>query len=248
MKAVLGALILLIFSNAAQARVFNINRESMAPYFSISGGPSAVGSKGFENEASSVSVSGESKFNYGGEFGLLLSRSKINLAFGIGILKPSPVNNISGSDGGGTQVYSGESEILGFVPKVTLELNLHGDNVSRSFFSVSGGLANVTLKNSYTLTAAGTSAYPGVDTVIESKGSGTELAAGIGYEGELSDSITYAFQFGYKQLKIDNLKYSKDYNTFNGAVSSGSAVNNGSSSRVLDLSGGFISLGFRFYM
>lgn len=248
MKFTSALVIIALFSSVAQARVFDINRDSMAPYVSFSGGPSALGSKAFENEATSVSVSGETKYNYGGEFGFLLSRRLVNVAFGIGILKPSPVNNISGADGGGTQVYSGESEILGFVPKVSVEFNLHGDNQSRSFISVSGGLASVTLKNSYTLTAAGTTAYPGVDTVLESKGSGTELAAGIGYEGVLSDSVTYAFQFGYKQLKIDNLKYSKDYNTFNGAVSSGAAVMNGSSSRVLDLSGGFISLGFRFYM
>ncbi|QDK44265.1 hypothetical protein DOM22_03395 [Bdellovibrio sp. ZAP7] len=239
---------ILFFFSAAEARVFDINRDTVAPYFSLTGGPSAVGKSGYENEATGVNVSGDSKYTYGGEFGFLVSTKPMNLAFGIEFLKPGVVDNISGTNSGGTQLYSATSEVLGYAPKVTLEFNLHGDNVSRSFVAVGLGYATVSLKNSYTMTAAGTSAYPGVDTTIESKGNATELSAGLGYEGILSDTVTYAFQFGYRQLKVDNLKYSKDYNTFNGTVSSGGSVHNGASNRVLDLSGGFLSLGFRFYM
>ncbi len=244
----LSSFLLLFLVSAAEARVFDINKDTVAPYFSLTGGPSAVGKSGYENEATGVAVSGDSKYTYGGEFGFLVSTKPMNLAFGIEILKPGAVDNISGTNSGGTELYNASSEVLGYAPKVTLEFNLHGDNVSRSFVALGLGYASVTLKNTYTLTAAGTSAYPGVDTTIESKGNATELSAGLGYEGVLSDTITYAFQFGYRQLKVDNLKYSKDYNTFNGAVTSGSTVQNGASNRELNLSGGFLSLGFRFYM
>ncbi|WP_413580467.1 hypothetical protein [Bdellovibrio sp. HCB288] len=240
--------IVALMAVSAEARVFDIKRDSMAPYFILSGGPSTVGTNGYANEATGTTVSGESKFTYGGEFGFLLSRPVLNLAFGIGIIKPSLVEGFSGSDTGGTQMFTGNSEVLGFAPRVTLEVNLHGDQVSRSFVAVGVGYADVKLKNSYTMTAAGDAAYPGVATTIESKGAATELTAGLGYEGVLSDTTTYVFQFGYRQLRIDQLKYSKDYTTFNGPVSAGGTVMNGASNRELNLSGGFLSLGFRFYL
>ncbi|UYL08793.1 hypothetical protein B9G69_017255 [Bdellovibrio sp. SKB1291214] len=244
----LTSLVLLFSGGVAEARLFDINKESVAPYFTLMGGPSGVGKSGYENEASNITVSGDSKYVYGGEFGAVVSTRPMNLTFGIEFLKPNSVAGFSGVDTGGTQVYSGDSDILGYAPKVGIELNLHGDNESRSFVSASLGYVSVTLKNSYTLTAAGTAAYPGVATMIESKGTATEITAGLGYEGVLSEQTTYVFQFGYRQLRFDNLKYSHDYNTFNGAVSSGDTVKNGASNRELNLSGGYLSLGFRFYM
>ncbi len=65
----------------------------------------------------------------------------------------------------------------------------------------------------------------------------------------MTDTTTVVVEFGYRQLKVDNLKYSKDVTTFSGAKSSGDAVVTSSGEkRELDFSGGFISLGFRFYM
>jgi hypothetical protein len=242
------ALGILSMGVTAEARVFDINRDAVAPYFTLMGGPSAVGKSGYENEASNVTVSGDSKYTYGGEFGCVISRKDINLTFGLELLKPASVAGFSGVNTGGTQVFSGDSDAFGYAPKVGIEITLHGDNESRSFVSAGLGYATIALKNAYTLSSAGTSAYPGVDTLIESKGTATEISAGLGYEGVLSEQTTYVFQFGYRQLKIDNLKYSHDYNTFNGAVSSGDTVKDGASNRQLNLSGGFISLGFRFYM
>ncbi|WP_413586461.1 hypothetical protein [Bdellovibrio sp. HCB274] len=240
--------ILALITASAEAKVLDMSRDSMAPYFVLSGGPSSLSSNGYGNEATGISVSGESKYTYGGEFGFLLSRGIVNLSFGIGIIKPAPVQGFSGTDSGGVEMFTGDSEVMGFSPRITVEFNLQGDRVSRSFISLGAGYADVKLTNSYTMTAAGTAAYPGVATTIESKGSATELMAGLGYEGILSDSTTYVFQFGYRQLRLDQLKYTKDYTTFNGPVSSGGTVMNGASNRELNLSGGFLSLGFRFYL
>ncbi|WP_413577257.1 hypothetical protein ACLVWU_03185 [Bdellovibrio sp. HCB290] len=240
--------ILVLLVASAEAKVLDITRDSMAPYFTLSGGPSSLSSNGYAGEATGTSVSGESKYTYGGEFGFLLSRKFVNVAFGIGIIKPSMVEGFSGTDTGGTQLFTGDSEVLAFAPRITVEFNLQGDPVSRSFISLGVGYADVKLSNSYTLTAAGSAAYPGAATAIESKGSATELTAGLGYEGILSDSTTYVFQFGYRQLRVDHLKYTKDYSTFNGPVTAGETVMNGASNRELNLSGGFLSLGFRFYL
>lgn len=238
----------LLLSSIAEARVFDISKDSMAPYFLFTGGSSAVGKSAYENEASGVDVSGNVGYNYSGEFGFMYSRKLVNLRFGFEILKPQKLDNISGTNSSGTQLYTETSDILAYAPKLSVDINLHGTNEFRSFVSLSAGYGSVTLKNSYSYTAAGSAAYPGVDSSIEAKGTATLLAASLGYEGVLSDTTTYVFEFGYRSLKFDSLEYSKAFTTMTGAVSSGDPVMNGASKRSLDLSGGFLSLGFRFYL
>ncbi|WP_413570739.1 hypothetical protein ACLWBD_14105 [Bdellovibrio sp. HCB117] len=240
---------LLLLTSTAQARVFNIQKETFAAYFLVSGGGSAIGTEGLDGEASSsINYSGGVNYNYSGEFGFLYSVRYLNFRFGFEILKPSTLD--STANNGTADLYSANSQILGYVPKVGVEVNLQSTASYRSFISATAGLASVTMKNAYTLTADGQTAFPGVaDHTAESKGSGTSLQASLGYEGNLSDTTTILVEFGYRQLKIDNLKYSKDVTTFSGAKSSGDAVlNTSGEQRELDFSGGFISLGFRFYM
>ncbi|KHD89231.1 MAG: hypothetical protein OM95_05315 [Bdellovibrio sp. ArHS] len=238
-----------LLSSTAQARVFNIQKETFAAYFLASGGASAIGTKALDGEAgATLSYGGNVNYNYSGEFGFLYSVRYLNFRFGFEILKPSALD--STANNGTDDLYSADSQILGYVPKVGLEVNLQSTNTYRSFVSASAGLANVTLKNAYTLTTAGQTAFPGVaDHTAESKGTATSLQASLGYEGVLSDTTTILVEFGYRQLKIDNLKYTKDVTTFSGAKSSGDAVlTSTGEQRELDFSGGFISLGFRFYM
>lgn len=240
---------LIFFSAAAEARVFNINSETSAAYFMASGGSSQIGTAALDGESgASVAFSGGSKFNYSGEFGFLYSRPLASLRFGFEIFKPAAVN--SGATSGGTDLYQAESDILAYAPKLTLEVNVHGTNTYRSFVSITVGSASMTLKNDYVLTTAGQTAYPGVSNhSIEAKGSGTLLAASLGYEGLLSDTTTILVEFGYRQLKIDNLKYTKDVTTFSGAKTSGDSLLNASgSAREVNFSGGFIGVGFRFYL
>lgn len=241
--------LLLISGSLAHARVFDINKESFAAYFAASGGVSAIGVNAVKNEtASSLNYSGGSNLNYAGEFGFLFSKSLLSLKFGIEILKPSLLESTA-STAAGEDYYSVEGTILGYAPKLGLEVNLHGNQVSRSYISVAGGLANVTMKNEYSMTAAGSSALGVSNHSAESKGSGTLWEASLGYENILTDTTTLAVEFGYRQLRIDNLQYTKDVSTFSGANTSGDAVKNADGTAPnLDFSGGFISLGFRFYL
>ncbi|WP_295905579.1 hypothetical protein [uncultured Bdellovibrio sp.] len=241
--------LLILFSSSAQARVFDINKETFAAYFAVSGGGSQIGTSAVDGESGSgISFSGGSKYNYTGEFGFLYSRRFASLRFGFEILKPSALESTASN--GTSDLYSAKSDILGYVPKLTLEVNVHGTNDNRSFISLTAGSASVTMKNDYVLTAAGQAAYAGVaDHSVEAKGSGTLLGASLGYEGIMTDTTTVVVEFGYRQLKIDNLKYSKDVTTFSGAKTSGDSVLTSSGNqRDLDFSGGFISIGFRFYM
>lgn len=238
-----------LLSVSAQARVFNINNENFAAYFLATGGGSQLGTHAVAGEAGAgVNYNGSVNYNYTGEFGFLYSKPRASLRFGFEILKPSVLE--STANNGTSDLYSAKSDVLGYVPKLSFELNVHGDNSSRSFVSVTVGTASVTLKNDYALTAAGQTAYPGVvDHSIEAKGSSTLLSASLGYEGIMTDTTTVVVEFGYRQLKIDNLKYSKDVTTFSGAKTSGDDLMTSSGAkRELDFSGGFISIGFRFYM
>ncbi|MEN0060222.1 MAG: hypothetical protein AAGB31_15395 [Bdellovibrio sp.] len=236
-------------SSVAQARVFNINKETFAAYFLMTAGGSQIGTAAVDGEAGTgLTYSNGVNYNYTGEFGFLYSRPAASLRFGFEILKP--VNLESTAKNSSSSLYSAEGEILGYVPKVALELNLHGSNTYRSFFAATVGAAQVTLKNNYTLTTAGQAAYPSVSNhEVEGKGSSTLLSASLGYEGIMSDTTTILVEFGYRQLKFDSLKYTKDVTTFSGAKASGDTmVKSTGENRELDFSGGFISIGFRFYL
>ncbi|WII72850.1 hypothetical protein QJS83_03070 [Bdellovibrio sp. 22V] len=242
--------LLLLVTSTAQARVFNINKETFAAYFLATGGGSALGDSAVKGESgATIGFSEEVKYNYSGEFGFLYSRPQASLRFGFEILKPQTMNN-STANNGTDDLYTASSDLLGYAPKLTLEVNLQRTNTYRSFVSLTGGYANVTMKNDYTLTAAGQTAFPGVsDHAVEAKGSGTLLGASLGYEGIMTDTTTVLVEFGYRQLKVDNLEYTKSVTTFSGAKNSGDPVLTSSGSkRELDFSGAFISIGFRFYL
>lgn len=240
----------LVSASVAEARVFNINKETFAAYFDVGAGGSQLGTSALDGEAgSNVTYSGNANYNYSGEFGFIYSHPYVNLRFGLEVLKPLALEGATASNGT-DDLYVADSEMFGYAPKIGLELNLHGNNTSRSFVSLGVGSASVTMKNSYAMTAAGQAAFPGVaNHNIETKGSGTLLNASLGYEGLLTDTTTIVVEFGYRQLKIDNLEYTADVTTFQGPVSSGGKVTTVSGvARELEFSGAFIVLGFRFYL
>lgn len=242
------SLALILIPVVGQARVFDINKDSVVPYFLITGGSSLIGTSALVDEGSaSKQFTGGVGYNYTGEFGFLYSTSALSLRFGFEIIKPMTLDSTA-SDGT-SELYSAKSELLGYAPKVGVEVHLHKSKKDRSFVSASLGSASLTMKNSYVLSAAGQTAYPGViDHSTESKSSATEIAGSLGYEGLLSDNTTIVCEFGYRQLKFDSLSYSKDVTTFSGAKKAGDSVlTTAGSARALDFSGGFISIGFRFY-
>lgn len=240
--------LLMLISVSAQARVFDINKEGFAGYIGFTGGPSAVGKSAFEDEAgSSVTYTNEVKYNYSGEFGFLYSRPAASMRFGFEILKPQSLNNLVGHGSGG-DLYSESSDLMGYIPKLTLEVNLRRDQDSRSFVTGSIGYATVTLKNSYTLTAAGNAAYPGMDQNMEAKGTGILWSASIGHELLMTDTTTFLFELGYRRLTVNNLKYTRSGSYFGNSVNDGDDVLKNGSSREIDLSGLYLGATFRFYL
>lgn len=251
MRILLSFLIVMFTFSAAEARVFSITQETFAAYFNGSAGTSSLADAPFSGEAgSSVTYSDQVKYNYTGEFGVLYSSPRVSFRFGMELLKPKSLEGVVANDGS-NDIYSANSEMLGYVPKIGVEFNLENGQNYRSFLSATFGSANITLKNSYSLTAAGQTAFPSVAAQhdVEGKGSATLMAAGLGYEGLFTDTTTVVVEFGYRKLTFDNMQYAKSTTTFSGAQSSGSdLLTSSGEKRVFDFSGAYISLGFRFYL
>lgn len=138
--------VLIVGTLPAQAKVFDLNTESFAAYFGFTGGPSSIGKSAYENEAGAgVTFTNSVAYNYSGEFGFLYSRPSVSMRFGFEFLRPQLIENLVGRSSS-SDLYSETSDILGYVPKFSMEFNLRKDQVSRSFVSASAGYATVTLK------------------------------------------------------------------------------------------------------
>ena len=249
MKILLLILCLGILTSTAGARVFNINKESFAPYVVLGGAGSSISAKPFQSETSQdLSYSAGYSALYSGEFGFIYSKSFVNFRFGFEVLKPPDITIDARSSS--IQLYSVDSEIMGYTPKIGLEFNLHGDNASRSFISFTYGFSTVTFKNEYSLSTAGQTAFPGIKGhTVETKGSTSPITVSVGYEGFLSDSTTLLAEFGYRMMKINNWTYTKDVTTFQGSFSPGDKwTDTNGSQRETDFSGAFINVGFRIYL
>lgn len=240
-----SSLVLLLIPVMVDARVFDINNEKLASYLVFNMGMSGSPKSAFENEANTSYVySKEVKYNTGADFGILYATSFLNYRFGFEILKPDILQDVSATNGGAT-VYKVESQAVAYAPKLGIELNLRRANNNRSFAFGYMGSASFNLKNSY---SASTIAPVGAHTV-EMSSSAQLIGYGIGQEGYMTDTTTYLFEVGFRQLNFNSLKYKSDVTTFSGAKTAGSKVADvDGNAREINLGGYYLSLGFRIYM
>lgn len=248
----LFSFIFLLFGQHTLARVFVIKEEKFSSYFLLQGGPSEIKKTFFEGENSISTATYSTGFNLnsGFEFGFMWASDFLNLRFGVEILRPSSLTGVK-VENSGSLLYTMNSELTGFVPKVGLEANMQVTQASRSYAFFTYGSASITAQNSYELTAAGLAAFPGVvDHVLKMKGSADQLAAGLGFERHLSDSSTYMFQLGYQQLQFNKLKSDGTVTTFNGQVygPGDEVLFTDGKNRSLNFNGAYLSLGVRVYI
>lgn len=241
-----------LWHSPVEAKVFNISNEKFGSYLLFTGGPSAIGKDFFEGETSSnLTYSKGHTLNTGAEFGFLWASQFMNLRFGLEILKPANLTGVAAANATDT-LYTISSNLTGYVPKVGAEFNLQSTGTNRSFLFATVGSGSITATNEYDLTAAGSAAFPGVvDHTLKMNGAAQQLAGGLGFEGHLSDSTTYLFELGYRQMVFSKLKAAETVTTFNGQVyGPGDIVKfaDGTTQRSLDFTGYYISLGLRIYI
>ena len=240
-------------SDSAQARVFNFQNEYLASYLRATGGLSGVGDKAFAKAGGADTVySDKSNYGFGGEIGLLLQfENRVTLRLGMEILQSQDLKKIAGKNTSGEDRFHLTSEIFAFQPKVTVEVNLLPAPESRFYFFFGAGWSNIILDNQFVMTATGTSELGGItDFTEKAKATAVSGHAGIGYEVLMVDTITSFFELGYHYLPVSQLEFKNDVTTIaQGSVVKGATVLNGDGyKRGFDMSGVFVSLGFRFYI
>jgi opacity protein-like surface antigen len=244
------AVLILMVSTAAHARIFNYKDAAVAPFIRGTAGMAQLNQDAFANEpGSGTSVSGASKYNYGAELGFAFAiGANARMRIGAEIFNDAPVNG-SGTDSSGTQRYTLNSTVFVFNPNVTLEYDYKTHGNTRFFAFGGAGYAMISAANKYTMTAAGTTALGTGDFTESMSANDISYQAGWGLETLFTDNVTFMFDVGYRYLPVKNLSYSSDTPNFMGAQTKGSPVlNQDGSKRTLNLSGPVVAAGFRFYL
>ena len=231
-----------MISAQAQARVFNMKNESVGSYLMFGAGGSLIKQQAFEGESVADTYDSEVKNNYSGEFGIITGAGPVAILFGMEIIQPTPLKEVVAKQNG-TEVYSFDSTIQVYTPKIGLNINLKTGSIYRIFVSGSAGYATAQIKNDYktvTLSAG--------DHEVAIKGSTLSYSAGFGVEFFLMDTTTLVIGGDYRFMRFRDLRFGKDITTFTGVKTSGDSVTTISDTkRDLDLSGAVMNLGFRFY-
>lgn len=228
----------------SQSRVLNLSEEKFASYFSVEGGSTLVKTTPFdENLANVDSYSSEYKTGLGGEFGFVYSSPYIAWRFSFEILKPSKLSEVEALEGENVQ-YMVDSDLTAVAPKIGVEIHLNRKPNYRFYAFVFYGSSNLTAVQTYTQVLA-----PNSDHVVELKGASTSTGGGIGFETVFVDTTAFVIEIGYRNLTFQEIAFSKDVTTFQGAKVAGDLLTNlDGTNRTLNFSGYMASVGFRFWL
>jgi hypothetical protein len=243
-------LLLLLFSIPAQARVFNLQNETFAPYFRGTIGMSSVGQSPYAHSSGALTSFDEDvEYNYTGEAGFLFTTKVVGFTLGIEFLtteKASP----TGSSSSGVEWMSLESKIKGTFLKAGFIINHSSPSTAfRSYTGINAGFGNLKMLNDYELTADGTTQY-GLTEISEKATSETYFAEiTMGFEFNVAKASTMIVEGGYRYLKADEWEYSGSGTNFLGAYNDGDQVlNHDGTKRQVNLSNWFLGVGFRIYI
>lgn len=246
--------LLLLVSSLAEARVFSFKEKGVAPFFRGSIGQSKIDDNAYGESSGTAtatpSLSGAIDWNFGGEFGLALGFSEtffVRLGLEMLSAKNGDVKGMNGS--GTTEWFTLDSSVFVFNPNVSAEFIFGQVGNFRMFTLVGVGMANVTLENRYSMTSAGTTALGKSDFIEKAEVNTHSAQAAVGFEVLFTDIVTFMWDVGYRHLPVSKLKLKGDTNSIaQGNVEKGETLKNtDGTTRSLDLSGVYTSLGFRFY-
>lgn len=240
----------LLMTQATYAKVFNITEASFASYFKGNYGISQLKDDAYEKSSGSQTIFKDSAdFNWGGEIGFAFPSKDYSLKIGLLVVAPSVSSDIKGKNSSGTELMSLDSSVFGFFPMAHFEYYVAKNHLGRVYLSFGGGYGKVSMKNNYTFTAAGDTAYSPLTSFTEKATQYTYLVeTAIGYEMSFVQSVTFSFDFGYRYSVARSLEYSGAGSDFNGGHNEGDPVlNSDGTHRSLDLGGVFTGLSFRFY-
>ncbi len=242
---------LLLLSNA-EARKFDFKSNWLASSIGGSWGPSQLGDKGYADSSGPQTFFNQKvESNFSGDFSVLMALGRMNIRLGAELLIPRTLSELQGTNAAGSPYFQVKSSVFSVIPEINIEFVLLQTMNAKVFAGVGGGYAFTTLKNQYTFTALGNSQYPGIGDYTESSSSADPMYQGlIGFEVLMSDNVTFTMDGGYRYLPVRGLKYNTDNNGLDAHShkAGDTVINDDGTQRLLNLSGGFAAISFRFYL
>lgn len=242
MKFCLLALFVFAFSLSAEAKIFDLSKSKFGSYLLFSGEESNLKDTPLVGESAATSFSDTYKYPVGGEFGFMYTGNRVGFRFGVESMAPPAIEGNASS--GNSIVYHYRNTMTVIAPKIGMEIYFK----STGWYRISGygffGQANLVSETDYSAAEL----TPG-DHNVNQKSSASMYGGGLMVEASVFDNTTLLLEAGYRQLKFSNVLYSKDITTFNGTYSSGDrVVNADGTDRLIDFTGTYVMLGFRFYL
>lgn len=235
-----------------QARLFDFKEKGFSATLDGSFGSTLMNQDAFAaNLGNQVSMSKSLDYMQGAKIGFAYNAHEtLNFGFGVEILKPLSIKGAPATNLSGTELYAFSSSALVLNPVFSLEYSYSKIKNVRYFFGLGAGFGQLSMDNQFEMTGDG-QAELGVDSYTEKlKGRAFNGYASIGLEAHFVDTTTFVVQAGHRVFKFHELEHGSSVTTLSeGAVAEGDPVYNADGSkRKLDLSGSFISVGFRFYI
>ncbi len=246
-----SALFILVISQGfvAQARVFNMSKESFSAYLRGTMSPKFTNTLASSSSGSTVTLDANHTSNRSVEFGFIYSSLAVNLRFGLEVLNPEDIKERSATNTGGTSLYKLNSEFSVTTPKMNVEINIYRGATSRVMLIVGVGYANLVARNAYTMTTTGTTALGVTDFSEDLRGTTVSSEGGLGYEFLMTDTTTLLLEAGYRSMNFTTIKHNKDVTGFQGSVVKGDqATNLDGTNRTLNLSNYYGGLTFRIWI
>ncbi len=251
MKRVGIAILILVVCQDVSARVFNLGGVSLGTYLKASGGTSQMGADAFRNAGgvSALTFGDGAAFGFAGEFGVAFDSGPVLTRVGFELYRPQKLSQYEVTNDTGSAMYTVDSDVISFSPVLSFEFILEKTQTSKSYILAGGGYSYLTLKNTFSFTAAGASQLGHGDFVEDAKGNTIFGFAGVGYEMLMVDNVTFSMEAGYRYMEASKLTLKSATNSLVGSKSEGDALkNHDGGDRSLNLSQPFISILFKFYI
>ncbi len=241
--------IVLLTMPSAQARVFALDKQHVAPYFKGNFGSSQLVNDAYNHDSSNAIYTDEVLYQYAGELGVAFLMKKFGMRLGFQGIYPQKMDNIAAKNASGTILFNLTSKVLGATPVFHLEYSFVLDAKKRFYLSGGAGVGTVTVLNDYVFTDAGVGVYTLGHYTDELQAYVTMFEGSLGYEFSMADNVACLFDMGYRYLQATDFKYMRTRTGFNGSKSKGgTATFSNGANYSLDMSSGYIGLGFKFYI
>ncbi len=245
-------IIIFAFPHLGHAKVFDYKKSTVATYlrggFGLNNLQKYAYQPGFPTSVTFADSDGVNQ-TYSAEFGFSFITGKLCTRLGVELLYPQLTSGLSGKNASGTQLLSITSQVYSLVPKIDFEFAFKETPTSKVYGGIGAGYAMTTIKNSVTMTAAGSAAFPGVtDYIEEGSGSGYLGEVFFGFEWAFFDNVGFSLDAGYRYLINSSYNSNRNTTTVSKTETTGAQIMNAdNTARTTSLSGPFAAGTFRIY-